>query len=122
MVNKMILGLCHTTLTGEPVLSTLFIIVSFRLQSAGRTAMLVESGGTSKTCSGCGWVKKDLNPPDRIFHCDSCGLEIGRDLNATINILRMRLVKVGQGMPEYTPEESAIAAELSKGGLRVATL
>ena len=46
----------------------------------------------------------------------------GRDLNAAINILRMRLVKVGQGMPEYTPVESATAAELLNGDLRVATL
>ena len=45
---------------------------------------------------------------------------------AAINILHMGLIKVGKkvgrGTPEFTPVESATAAELSKGGLRVATL
>lgn len=41
---------------------------------------------SSKTCSGCGWVKKDLTLADRTFNCDSCGLEIDRDVNAAINL------------------------------------
>ena len=45
-----------------------------------------------------------------------------RDLNASINIRNIGLIKVRQGMPEYTPVESATAAELSKGGLRVSAL
>jgi transposase len=45
-----------------------------------------------------------------------------RDLNAAINIRNIRLIKVGKGIPELTPVESATAEELSKGGLRVATL
>ena len=31
-------------------------------------------------------------------------------------------IKVGKGIPEFTPVESATTAELSKGGLRVVTL
>ena len=45
-----------------------------------------------------------------------------RDLNAAVNIRNMGLIKVGRGTPEFTPVESATAAELLKGGLRVATL
>lgn len=41
---------------------------------------------TSKSCSCCGWIKKDLTLKDRTFECDSCGLSICRDLNAAINI------------------------------------
>jgi putative transposase len=40
---------------------------------------------SSKTCSACGSIKKDLSLRDRIYHCD-CGLEIDRDLNAAINL------------------------------------
>ena len=43
---------------------------------------------TSKTCSACGTVKEDLELRERTFHCCECGLEIGRDLNAAINIHR----------------------------------
>ena len=44
--------------------------------------------GSSKTCSGCGNVKQDLKLKDRVYKCDSCGLEIDRDLNAAINLSR----------------------------------
>ena len=77
---------------------------------------------SSKLCSGCGNIKRDLKLSDRIYYCNACGLEMDRDLNAAINIRNMGLIKVGKGIPEFTPVESATAAELSKGGLRVATL
>lgn len=41
---------------------------------------------SSKTCSCCGKVKKDLKLSERIFNCDGCGISIDRDLNAAINI------------------------------------
>ena len=94
-----------------------------------RKAELIEIGRfdpSSKMCSKCGNMKHDLKLSDRIYHCNTCGLTIDRDLNAAINILHMGLIKVGKnvgrGAPEFTPVESATAAELSKGGLRVATL
>lgn len=43
---------------------------------------------SSKTCSGCGTTKADLTLADRIYHCDSCGLAIDRDVNAAINLAR----------------------------------
>lgn len=41
---------------------------------------------SSKTCSKCGNVKKDLKLSDRIYHCDCCGLTIDRDFNASLNL------------------------------------
>ncbi len=41
---------------------------------------------TSKKCSSCGWINKELTLADRTFVCSDCGLEIDRDLNASINI------------------------------------
>ena len=43
---------------------------------------------SSKTCSGCGCIKKDLKLSDRIYHCSDCGLVIDRDYNAAINLSR----------------------------------
>ena len=40
---------------------------------------------SSKLCSCCGSIKKDLKLKDRVYKCD-CGLEIDRDLNASINL------------------------------------
>ena len=46
---------------------------------------------SSKTCSSCGNVKETLKLSERIYHCECCGLEIDRDYNASINILRKGL-------------------------------
>ena len=49
---------------------------------------------SSKTCSRCGHVKKDLQLKDRIYKCNSCGLEIDRDLNAAVNLKNAKEYKV----------------------------
>ena len=46
---------------------------------------------SSKICSSCGNVKKELPLSERTYHCECCGLEIDRDYNASINILRKGL-------------------------------
>lgn len=46
---------------------------------------------SSKTCSCCGSIKKDLKLKDRVYKCD-CGLSIDRDLNASINLSKYQLV------------------------------
>lgn len=41
---------------------------------------------SSKTCSHCGNIKRDLKLKDRVYRCPECGLVIDRDLNAAINL------------------------------------
>lgn len=41
---------------------------------------------SSKLCSCCGYVKKDLKLSDRIYRCPKCGNIIDRDLQAAINL------------------------------------
>ena len=41
---------------------------------------------SSKTCSNCGNINKDLQLRDRIYVCPVCGHVIDRDLNASINL------------------------------------
>ena len=41
---------------------------------------------SSKTCSNCGHKKADLTLSDRHYHCNACGADIDRDLNAAINL------------------------------------
>ena len=49
---------------------------------------------SSKTCSCCGSIKKDLKLNDRIYKCSNCGLEIDRDYNASINLEKAQVYKV----------------------------
>lgn len=43
---------------------------------------------SSKKCSQCGKLKYNLKLSDRVYKCDQCGLEIDRDYNAAINLMR----------------------------------
>ncbi|MEG0514978.1 MAG: transposase [Cetobacterium sp.] len=45
---------------------------------------------SSKTCSKCGTVKKDLKLSDRVFKCE-CGYILDRDLNASLNLANYKI-------------------------------
>ena len=47
---------------------------------------------SSKLCSCCGSIKKDLRLKDRVYTCNHCGLVIDRDFNASINLANYKLV------------------------------
>jgi putative transposase len=66
---------------------------SSKAEEAGRGIILVDPKGTTQQCSGCSSVvPKDLSV--RIHHCSNCGLKIGRDLNAALNILARGLASL----------------------------
>jgi len=46
---------------------------------------------SSKMCSRCGHRKKELSLSEREYHCEQCGLEIDRDLNAALNLVAVSL-------------------------------
>ena len=46
---------------------------------------------SSKTCSKCGFIKKDLKLKDRVYRCPHCGAVIDRDLNASLNLSMYKL-------------------------------
>ncbi|NMC34026.1 MAG: IS200/IS605 family element transposase accessory protein TnpB, partial [Veillonellaceae bacterium] len=57
---------------------------------AGKMVELVDARYTSQKCSQCGiMVPKTL--ADRVHHCPKCGLEMDRDVNASLNILTLGL-------------------------------
>jgi putative transposase len=41
---------------------------------------------SSKTCSGCGYVKAKLPLSEREYRCELCGMVLDRDLNAARNL------------------------------------
>jgi len=65
-------------------------ILSYKAESAGMKVIKVDPMDTTQECSNCHNIKKGnekLTLQDRIYHCNICGLEIDRDINASINIL-----------------------------------
>ena len=72
-----------------------------KAEEAGSKVVLVNPKFTSQVCSRCGLVTpKELS--ERIHRCE-CGLEINRDLNASINILRLGLQSLGLTAVEAYP-------------------
>ena len=43
---------------------------------------------SSKTCSECGFIKKDLKLSDREWVCSECGVIHDRDYNASVNLMK----------------------------------
>jgi len=67
--------------------------LSYKAEEAGRVLVAVDPRYTSRMCSGCGeMVFKPLD--QRVHSCPHCGLEMDRDLNAAINILRRGLASL----------------------------
>jgi transposase, IS605 OrfB family, central region len=98
----------------------------------GYLTLYVKPQFTSKTCSKCGYVNKDLKGAG-VFECKRCGLRIDRQKNASRNIWNKFLRMWGSG---FTPkgakpndtlpmnpegDESDEAQELSMGSIRIHT-
>lgn len=61
-------------------------MLAYKLEEHGGELVKVDRFfPSSKRCSCCGRIKKDLSLKDRVYHC-SCGNIMDRDLNAAINI------------------------------------
>jgi len=68
---------------------------------------------SSKTCNGCGWVKKNLTLKDRKFVCLECGQVLDRDLNAALNI-RDAGIKILWDTQKFTPVETGDVQSLKQ--------
>jgi putative transposase len=60
---------------------------------------------SSKLCSGCGTIKDTLGLSERVYDRDVCGLILDRDENAAINLRRLALAELPEGLGDVTPVE-----------------
>lgn len=85
---------------------TLIRMLEYKAGWYGRKVVKIDTFyPSSKTCSGCGNIKEELKLSERTYKCESCGLEIDRDLNASINIRN-----AGIKTPEVPVEELTIVS------------
>ena len=73
---------------------------------------------SSKTCSVCGYVKKDLTLADREWTCPECHTHHDRDVNASINILNEGKRIVGVRSTELTPVDCPTMDDRSETNLK----
>lgn len=63
------------------------ILLKYKMADQGKQVLFVGKWfPSSKTCSVCGFVNKDLKLDDREWVCPNCGVLLRRDPNAAINI------------------------------------
>ena len=75
--------------------SSFIIKLEYKIaENQGKIVKIDRFYPSSKTCSNCGCVKKELKLSERTYHCSECGFTIDRDLNASINILKTGLVQI----------------------------
>ncbi len=91
-------------------------MLQYKAESAGCVAVGVNPQNTSKMCSGCGNIQ-EMPLSERTFNCGKCGLNIDRDLNASINILKR--ATSGQGESHASGDivrPSAMKADVAERG------
>jgi putative transposase len=64
--------------------------LSYKAESAGMKVIKVDARNTTKTCSDCGNIM-EMPLKIREYNCDRCGMQLDRDINASINILKRAL-------------------------------
>lgn len=70
-------------------LMTLVDLLDYKCKKEGRKLTKVNEAWTSKTCYKCGTIDHALTPSDRVYQCETCGNIIDRDINSSINILKV---------------------------------
>jgi putative transposase len=87
-VNRMTHIHCLAKSISDAAWSQFTALLSYKAVWAGRRYVAVNPAYTSQDCSRCGHRQK-LSLADRTYICPCCGLVIDRDLNASLNILRL---------------------------------
>ena len=62
----------------------------------GRTVILCKEHYTTKCCGNCGVLNETIGSK-KIFHCNSCGLTMDRDIHAARNILLRAMTHYADG-------------------------
>jgi putative transposase len=87
-VNRMAHHHCLAKSIHDGAWSQFADLLSYKAAWAGRRCVAVNPAYTSQDCSQCGH-RQPLTLSDRTYTCPCCGLVLDRDLNASVNILRL---------------------------------
>ena len=80
--------------------------IQYKADWYGRTVKVIDTfAPTSKKCSICGHINKELKLSQRVWVCRNCRVVHDRDHNAAVNI-----DQIGRDTPELTPVERRAAA------------
>jgi putative transposase len=87
-VNRMMHNHCLAKSIHDAAWSQFASLLSYKAAWAGRRYVAVNPAYTSQDCSQCGH-RQALSLSDHTYTCPCCGVMLDRDLNASLNILRL---------------------------------
>jgi putative transposase len=93
-VNRMVHNHCLAKSISDASWSLFFTLLFFKAESAGRRIVKVNPAYTSQQCHRCGYRQK-MPLSERIYWCECCKGEWGRDHNASLNVLALGLQGLG---------------------------
>ena len=86
--------------------------LTYKAEEAGCYIERVNPRNTSKTCSVCGYIHKEMTLSVRDWVCPVCHTEHDRDINAAINILNKA---IGKELAEFTLGETGSVDDIVSG-------
>jgi putative transposase len=95
-VNRMVHNHCLAKSISDAAWAEFASMLRVKAEWAGRAFIAVNPAYSSQDCSRCGHRQK-MPLSDRIYRCPCCLLELDRDLNAALNLLRLGLQALGLG-------------------------
>lgn len=84
-------------------------LLEYKSKKFGKELVKIDEKDTTKICSKCGH-KKEMSLSDRVYRCEVCGLEIGRDFNSAINIMKKYCTA---GAIPFSRDKLALARDLN---------
>lgn len=86
--------------------STFVTMLEYKADWYGKNILRIgQFAPSSKTCSNCGSINKELQLKDREWTCSSCSTVLDRDVNAAINIKSFALKNIFSGTESKNQDE-----------------
>lgn len=97
-VKNMVKNHCLAQSISDASWSTFVTMLEYKADWYGKNILRIgQFAPSSKTCSNCGSINKELTLKDREWTCSSCSTVLDRDVNAAINIKSFALKNILSG-------------------------
>src|SRR5690606_24948604 len=115
-VKNMMKNHCLAQAMGDVSLGAFYTMLEYKAKWNDRQFVKIDRFfPSSKTCSSCGWIKRDLTLSIREWTCEPCGVVHDRDVNAAKNILKQGINKLsGCGMQSDSKQKRDEALPLGE--------
>lgn len=84
----------HTSLHNSGTIARFVQYLTYKAERVGKSVKRIDERYTSKTCCCCG-EQQEMPLSKRTYNCGTCGNELDRDVNSSINILLRYLSQNG---------------------------